>query len=187
MMRRSPLATGSDAVVRVIASLVASLALIASGSASLAQDPEEPLPTPVDTVSVIRGWPGARPSHNPPGLYSWLEGGRGWMHKLPGNVEITFDTLDEPFDTIALAGAGDNLGGPYPASPKRVADLRVQVWRLDVNGSRVIVIVKSFPDTPPALVAEAETVVESIRFEPADTGPGYRLVFELPAWGWDSG
>jgi hypothetical protein len=110
------------------------------------------------------------------------------MHDVAGPVEITFDTLDEPYElpveTIAVAGA--DLGGRYPAVPELVADVRLQAWRLDVGDSRVVVVVKSFPHTPPALVAEAEAVVESIRVEPAENILGYRLVFELPG-GWDSG
>ncbi|HZW01218.1 MAG TPA: hypothetical protein VFF55_06580 [Candidatus Deferrimicrobium sp.] len=58
-------------------------------------------------------------------------------------------------------------------------------WLIDVDGARVAVIIKSFPDSDPALVAEAEAVVESIRVEPTRAGASHR-VFSLPE-GWDSG
>jgi hypothetical protein len=182
-MRMRGLTLAGASVVMAILALV----LVAAGSATLGQDLSSPPPTPAETFAAIRGWPGARSGNNPAGLYSWFPGGRRWMHNV-GGVEITFDTLDEPYDlpveTVAVAGA--DLGGPYPAVPERVADVRLQAWRLDVGDSRVVVVVKSFPHTPPSLVAEAEAVVESIRVEPADNILGYRLVFELPG-GWDSG
>ena len=52
--------------------------------------------------------------------------------------------------------------------------------------AQVVFLVRSSSDAPPALVAEAEAVIESIRAEPTETSAGYRLVFELPA-GWDNG
>ena len=57
---------------------------------------------------------------------------------------------------------------------------------MDVDGAQVAIIIRSFPDTPPALVDEAEAVVESITVRPTEDGDGSRLVFELQD-GWDSG
>ncbi len=85
---------------------------------------------------------------------------------------------------IGLAGA--DLDGPYSEIPEPAVDVRLQTWLLDIDGSRVVVIVKSFPDTDPSLVAEAKAIVESIYVEPGGDGGGRRVVFSLPA-GWDSG
>jgi hypothetical protein len=82
--------------------------------------------------------------------------------------------------------AGADLDGPYSETPELAADVRLHAWLLDVDGTRVVVIVKSFPDTDPSLAAEAKAIVESIRVEPIGTGSGRRVVFSLPA-GWDSG
>jgi hypothetical protein len=149
-----------------------------------------PVPRAPDASSTVHGWVGAR--GGPAGLYSWPEGGRSWMHNVSvegsGPIEITFGTLDAPYgipvDDIGLAGA--HLAGSYRERPERVTDVRMQAWILDVDASRVVIIVKAFPDTAPALVAEAEAIVRSIRVERSDTSAGHRLVFELPA-GWDSG
>ena len=94
---------------RLLASLAAALALVATGSVSgsLAQDPS---PSPVQAATVVHGWVGARAA--PAGLYSWREGGQSWMHKIPdsgsGSVEITFGTLEDaygiPMDEIGRAG-----------------------------------------------------------------------------------
>jgi hypothetical protein len=82
--------------------------------------------------------------------------------------------------------AGADLDGPSSEVPERVADVRMQAWRVDVAGTRVVVIIKSFSDPLPALVAEAEAIVESIYVEPVGTGTQRRLIFTLPA-GWDAG
>ena len=58
------------------------------------------------------------------------------------------------------------------------------MWLLDVEGTRIAVLLDSFPDTDPALVVEARAVIESIVVEPTESG--HRLVFRLLE-GWDSG
>lgn len=178
--------------------IVFAMVLVASQSASLAQDPEDPAPTPDETFAAIRGWPGARPGQNPAGLYSWFEGSRGWMHRVPtgwtdaapNSVELRFvsgspqgpDIPELESSAVDRSWWDDRVFG----EPVPVLDVRTQVWLLDVDGRRVAILLDSFPNTDPALVAEAEAIVESIRVEPADHSSGYRLVFELPS-GWDSG
>jgi hypothetical protein len=170
---------------RRVTRLLASLTLIiASGtpSASLAL---EPSPKPSASAEVVHGWVG--PRGGPAGLHSWSVGDLAWMHNVSvegsGPVEMTFGTLEGiyriPMDDIGPAG--DEHVGPYPDVPEQVVDVRLQAWLLDVDGTRVLITVKSFPDTAPGLVTEAEAIVDSVRI-----GPGRLLVFELPG-GWDSG
>ena len=63
-------------------------------------------------------------------------------------------------------------------------DARTETWLLDVDGTVVVILLDSYPDTDPSLVAEARAVIESIVAEPTDSG--HRLVFRLLE-GWDSG
>ncbi len=135
---------------------------------------------------AVHRWPGAR--SNPDGLYSWT-GGTRWMHNVTQTgtpVEVIFSEVDEmwgvPVDDIAASSA--TLDRPYVGRPVHVADTRLQAWLLDLDGMRVAILVKSFTDSDPALVAEAEAIVESIRVE--STESGHRLVFRLLE-GWDSG
>jgi hypothetical protein len=152
--------------------------------------PPQSSPVAGDTASVVNGWPGARAE--PAGLYSWLPGGRSWMHRVgdgSGPVEITISELDEeayaiPVDDITALGR--DLEGPFGVRPERVADVRFQSWIMDALGTNVVVVVKSYADTTGEVLAEAQAVVESIHVEPRDSSAGYRLVFELE-YGWDSG
>lgn len=183
---------------RRVAVVALATALIAAGtpSASLANPTS---PTPSASASVIHGWVGAR--GGPAGLYSWVVGPLAWMHRVPadypssGTVEITFGT---PSDT-SVAGipmndlvqwspdqASPDPRLPDPAIADPVLDVRLQAWLVDVDGTRVVITVKSFPDTAPGLVAEAEGIVQSVQVDPTGVGPGRRLVFQLPD-GWDSG
>lgn len=145
-----------------------------------------PSPSPQDSVAeVIHGWPGARA--NPAGSYSWTPGGRGWMHG--GGVEVSIAELDDEASGIPVEDItrfGEGLEGPFSVRPQQVADVRFQSWVMDALGTKVVIVMKSFADTAPSRVAEAEAVVDSIDVEPMDTDAGYRLVFELDD-GWDSG
>jgi hypothetical protein len=151
-----------------------------------------PSPTPLteDATAVVNGWPGAR--SEPAGLYSWTPGGRGWMHKGvegSGSVELSFQVFDaEPgAGPVAEIGElGSDLDGTYTKQPQLVADVRLQSWMMGMGDQRILLIVKSYRDTAPAMIAEAEAVIESIRAEPTQSDAGYRLVFELED-GWDSG
>jgi hypothetical protein len=144
----------------------------------------EPGAPPVDASPVaetVHGWPGTR--SEPAGLYSWAlpARGRSWMHKVPAtwtgaapnSVELTFYAA-KPLDLLEIMGHAARY------SP----DVRTEMRLLDVEGTMVAILIDSFPDTDPALVAEARAVVESIVIEPRDSG--HRLVFRLLE-GWDSG
>jgi hypothetical protein len=202
----------SDMPTRVRAASIlgftATLGLFASGlaSASLAQDISA---TPTGPAAVTHDWPGSRANRNLPGLYSWTVGPKRWMHHhscaagsewgdspctsdpLFGPVEITFEALADdaysiPVDSIGRPG--DELEGPFLGFPDRVSDSRTQAWVLEFDGTKVVVIIKSYPNTSAEFIAEAEAVVRSAYVDPKPdgTGVGRRVVFTLPA-GWDSG
>jgi hypothetical protein len=107
------------------------------------------------------------------------DGGDGWAE-----VALTFYAATSPDEPDVEQGAG---GYPYQEDapfdrPARVGN--AEMWLLDVEGTRVAIVLDSYPDTDPALVDEARAVIESIVVEPTDSG--HRLVFRLLA-GWDSG
>jgi hypothetical protein len=174
--------------VLLVAILAATVA--PATSVALAADASpEPGASTADAPSgeVVHGWPGAR--RNPDGLYSWT-GGPRWMHNVThagAPVEIIFGEADEawaiPVEDIASASV--DLDGPFVGRPVHVADTRLQAWLLDLDGDRVAILVKSFTDSDPALVVEAEAIIESIRVDRSDAGVP-RLVFRLLE-GWDSG
>jgi hypothetical protein len=96
-----------------------------------------------------------------------------WTDTAPNSVELTFYAA-EPLAPLPVMGHAARY------SP----DVHTEMWLFDVDGTMVAILMDSFPDTDPALVAEARAVVESIVVEPPD--PGHRLVFRLLE-GWDSG
>jgi hypothetical protein len=96
-----------------------------------------------------------------------------WTDTAPNSVELTFYAA-EPLDPIPVMGHAARYG----------PDVHTEMWLFEVDGTMVAILIDSFPDTDPALVAEARAVVESIVVEPTD--PGHRLVFRLLE-GWDSG
>lgn len=147
-------------------------------------------------AETIHGWPGAR--GGPAGLYSLSLPpiGSGWMHKVPAgwratapnSVELTFHAADG-------ADAPRGMWSPallrswwedhrFDDHAQVVAEVHTEMWLLDVEGTRIAVLLDSFPDTDPALVVEARAVIESIVVEPTESG--HRLVFRLLE-GWDSG
>jgi hypothetical protein len=125
--------------------------------------------------------------------------------------------------SAALASYGD---GPYPEQPIEIPSLavetwvdesgasavngvtvqpgapgaslwkRTQTWLLRYNGRVIAFDITSYPDTAPALIAEAEAAIRSVRPERPDPAAtpvpsGYpsalpRFIFELTQ-GWDSG
>ena len=161
-----------------------------------AATPETPAPTSATASEEVIPWPGAR--GGPAGVRAWSPGDRrSWMHHSAGEgegwVSLTFETraddasdLDLPVANVADMYGGVDLEGPYKDVPERLADVRVQAWFMDVDGQTVVIMVKSLSNTPPALVAEAEAVVESIRVDPIGDGQGPRLLFDLSD-GWDTG
>lgn len=175
-----------------IASLAVAITVLAAGMASpsVAQDSSA---APSASAQVIHDWPGTRVE--PAGLYSWTEGSRSFMHKVPddyptsGNVEIRFHALpDGRFEmpVMSLTEPSDTVEGPFSTIPERVAATHVQAWVLDFDGRTVVVTIKAAANTSADLIAEAEAIVRSIHAETVGTGPGRRLVFTLPD-GWDSG
>lgn len=196
---RGPTGSGLGVVgVTFVAVLVATIAC--SSSFALATD-EEPGPgaSPVTASPVaeaIHRWPGTRPHNNPAGLYAWdlVPGSHRWMHKVPetytdsapNSVELTFHAAaatDEPQTLTSPAVSRSWWDGQFD-HPAQVLDLREEVWLLDVEGTRVAILLDSYPATDPALLDEARAVIESIVAEPTESG--HRLVFRLLE-GWDSG
>lgn len=183
--------------VLLSAILTATLAPVSPVAVASEASPE-PLASPVDASPIaetIHGWPGARAE--PAGLYSWNlpPTGSRWMHKVPAtwtstapnSVELTFHaSVDHPGrmgTSHALLGSWWEEG-PFDEHPARVLDVRTEMWLLDIEGTRVAILLDSFPDTDPQLVAEAQAVIESIVVKPTESG--HRIVFRLLE-GWDSG
>ncbi len=154
----------------------------------------EASPAPPSSAPAIHGWVGAR--GGPAGLYSWIVGPLAWMHRVPadypssGTVEITFGTISDATVTdmpmLDLERWSLDPASPDPGSPEGVLDVRLRAWLVEVDGTKVVITIKSFPDTASGLVAEAEAIVRSFQLDPSGVGPGRRLVFQLPD-GWDSG
>lgn len=139
----------------------------------------------------VRGWPGSNPCCNPAGFYSWTPGHGGrdnWMHKYgegSSELQITIQELDQTNVPVKDLGMlGFYVPGPYGTTPESLGDVRA--WIMDVDGSRIVILMQSSPDAPPAAIAEGEAVIDSIRVEPTESDAGYRLVFELEG-GWDNG
>ena len=163
--------------------LAVTLTVVAIG-ASTAMTVAQPEPS---ASPEVHGWPGAK--RNPAGLYSWTLGSMGWMHNVNYEgtpVEIAFEALDDtwsiPVETVTSA---DTDPEAHYNAVERVSDTRIQAWLVDLPEARVSIIVRSFPESDPALIAEAGAIVESVRVEHQDDGIS-RLVFMLPE-GWDSG
>lgn len=158
-------------------------AIVGSMRIDLAPSPSAAAATP-SSAPVVHGFPGAR--DNPAGLYSWTPGSWGWMHR-EGGISMTFGLLDDERGALAeVAPPPAELGRRITERPERVADLRIQSWVLRTGSDDVVITITSGPDTPPAVVAEAEAIIESIRVKPTETDPGFRIVFALED-GWDSG
>jgi hypothetical protein len=122
-------------------------------------------------AGTVHGWVGFGAS--PAGLYSWPVRPRahGWMHKVPGR------SADGAPNSVELTFYGGDLRGP-------AANVLSEIRPIDVEGTTVTIRLDWFPDTEPALLAEARSVVDSIVIQPTDSG--HRLVFRLEE-GWDKG
>jgi hypothetical protein len=164
-----------------------------SPSASMSPPPVPSSPTATPTPRPpINGWISAR--GGPAGLYSWtVDTEWSWMHKSGGaagtSVEISMKALlDEGYGPglydISNPYVGDER--PYPETPERISDVRMQLWVMDLDGTRVGIAIKSYPGTSAELLAEAEAVVQSMHPEPIPGSTGRRVVFTLLD-GWDSG
>ena len=191
-------ATPRGSTARRVVGIAVATVLMAAATPSVSLATEAS-PAPSSSAPAIHAWVGAR--GGPAGLYSWVVGPLAWMHRVPadypssGTVEITFGTLMDttvagiPLDDLerwSSDQASPDPSSPDPSSPEGVLDVRLRAWLMEVDGTKVVITIKSFPDTSPGLVAEAEAIVRSIQLDPASVGPGRRLVFRLPD-GWDSG
>jgi hypothetical protein len=110
------------------------------------------------------------------------------MHKYgegSSELQITIQELDQTNVPVKDLGMlGFYVPGPYGTTPESLGDVRA--WIMDVDGSRIVILMQSSPDAPPAAIAEGEAVIDSIRVEPTESDAGYRFVFELEG-GWDNG
>jgi hypothetical protein len=156
-------------------------------SASLSADApsHEPVASPV--TETIHGWPGVWAA--PAGLYSWNVAPTpgfsrtNYMHK--GSVELTFYARTSSSAVQDIKADGVNQGWRADGSFDRPSPVgSTEMWIIDVEGTRVAIVLNAYPQTDPALVEEARAVIESIVVEPTETGR--RLVFRLQE-GWDSG
>lgn len=142
--------------------------------------------TQIPDDAVVHGWPGTRA--NPAGLYSWDAQGSSWMHNprdgRPG-VEMTFSV-----GSTAPSGSSRVVVDGYDATYESIGvdanGVSRGQWAIDVEGTTVYIVAEIPPGTSEAQLAEAHAIVESIRVEPQEDDPGFRLVFTLPD-GWDSG
>jgi hypothetical protein len=144
-----------------------------------------------------RGWPGAY--SNPPGKYSWGSANSpnvrmGWMHSalLGEGSSVIIGT--SVVITFAYSGDADVDGpdaviiGGYPGTYQELIGqdgARTRRWLLEIEGTRVTITMTAEPNSTVAQLAEVDAIIESIRYEPPETG-GFRLTFTLPAH-WDSG
>jgi hypothetical protein len=144
------------------------------------------------------GWPGSW--SNPPGQYSWGSAnnhnlGCKWcMHTalLGEGTNVTVGTTV----TVTFAYSGDaDEDGPTAVTIAGYAGTyqelisedgaRTRRWILEIEGTRVTITMTAEPNTTAAQLAEVDAIIESIRYDPTETG-GFRLIFTLPAH-WDSG
>jgi hypothetical protein len=151
----------------------------------------------VDSIRIdppsTRGWPGG--GENPPGRYSWGlgsntgSGAYGWMHNgyqtldEGQGVAISFgSSSDADPDAAAVIIAG--YPGTYQERISTEAS-RTELWTIDIEGWTFTITLEAEWNTTAAQLAEAHAIIESIRYEPTETG-GLRVTFTLP-FGWDSG
>jgi hypothetical protein len=159
------------------------------------QDQEE-LYAIVDSFRIHdfgHGWPSGR--ENPPGRYSFGSpenpnvGRYGWMHNgyqtldEGQGVEMEFGYTSAPdpaATTVLVAG--------YPGTYEELIHQngsRTEYWTMEIEGRTLLITIRAEPNTTAAQLAEAHAIIESIRYEPTETG-SFRVTFTLP-FGWDSG
>ena len=79
-----------------------------------------------------------------------------------GGHPARFFTLEGPKDLSAC-----DLWRPWdPGIFAQGESNHWDVWAVDVDGDRVLILAQHFPDTPPETVAQLEEMVKTIRFEP---------------------
>ena len=147
-------------------------------------------PTGTDQGHVV-GWP--HTTENQPGVYSW-DGDRcagrsctiGFMHNGygSGDVEIRVAVVPggaNPDGATAVTIAGQD--GIY-----RQIDALNEEWIVDIEGRTIAIRLTQEPGASQAGLADARSIIESMRFEPRPYGVGFsRLIFTLTNDEWDSG
>jgi hypothetical protein len=107
--------------------------------------------------------------------YQTLDEGQGV------EISLGFSSAPNP-DGAAVTVAG------YPGTYEEVIDTdgsRSESWYAEIGGRTLFITMQAEPNTTAAQLAEAHAIIESIRYEPTETG-AFRLTFTLP-FGWDSG
>jgi hypothetical protein len=195
---RSPSATAHHRIPRPLSGAITALALAIVAGGPVAGAHVDRSPGPTAEAETVHGWPGGNPA--PAGLYAWnvkdtYKNWRrlNWMHKVPetgGSVELTFFAGTPPdrptIESHAVWRPYVMEDGPFDHPTRMDNDVRTEIWLLDVEGMRVAILLDSFSETDPALLAEARAVVDSIVVEPSTEDAPPRLVFRLEE-GWDAG
>lgn len=166
--------------------------ILAHDFATTSQQDQEELLAIVDSIRIgpptTHGWPGA--AENPPGRYSFGAGRWGsWMHNgyqsldEGQSVEMTFGfTSAADPDATAVSVAG--YQGTYEELIHQGGS-RTEYWTMEIGGRTLLITIRAEPNTTAAQLEEVHAIIESIRYEPTETG-GFRVTFTLP-FGWDSG
>jgi hypothetical protein len=140
-----------------------------------------------------RGWPGG--GENPPGRYSFGSvsnpgvGRYAWMHNgyqtlgegQAVQMEFGYTSAADP-DATAVIVAG------YPGTYEELiyqSGTRTEYWTMEIEGRTLLITIRAEPNTTAGQLAEAHAIIESIRYEPTETG-AFMVTFALP-FGWDSG
>jgi hypothetical protein len=164
------------------------VALAACGTAEVTPSGEPantgtPSPLPSVDAPIVHGMPGVRGGSA--GLYSWwMPGGLRSMH----NPDAESIGVSITFQSSAARGSGptavtvDGYEGTYEQLPV-VDGIRTELWKVDIEDSRVVITVQAQPSSTEAELAEAHAIIESIRIERSETPAGFRLIFTLPD-GW---
>jgi hypothetical protein len=164
------------------------------------------LPSPSVSQPTVWGWPSTIGAG--PGLYSW-DGDRcagkycgasardAFMHNCYGSCDaaITIEVLaDKPvadgWRAVTIAGHSGwyrRLVEPDPT----VALFEMQgyeEWVVDIDGVMVAISLDTKTGASDASLADAHAIIDSMRSEPSSRSPqGFRLVFRLTNYAWDSG
>lgn len=196
---------GGAAAAVVVAVIVGVQLLTASGAgvvpgptatpeASMTRTTAEPTPSSSPSArseeEVIKGWP--QTLKNPAGIYSWDRtrcAGQscnvGFMHNGygSGDIDITIQ--------VGSASAAPDDGTPVTVAGHdgvyRRIDAQHEQWIVEIEGRTVAINITAEIGTSQADIEEAHAIIDSMRTEPVDALPGFRIVFTLTTDDWDSG
>ena len=148
-----------------------------------------------DDATKVRGWPDT--TKNSPGVYSWdgyrCRGPRlaesscnmGFMHNGYGSGDVEIRVEQVPEGGITDGATATTVAG-HDGIYRRI-DPRNEWWIVDIEGTTIAIRLAAEPGTSQADLAEAYTIIGSMRTEPWDNDRGFRLVFTLTTDDWDSG